>query len=243
MKINTREKPLLLLVETSTDVCSVGLAADNRLIAQKVSHKPKAHASIISPITEELLEENRFTPSDIDAVVISAGPGSYTGLRVGLSFAKGIAFASEIPLISVGSLNLIASLAGKEANKEKTEILYIVPMIDARRMEVYTTIFDADLRQLSNVEAKIINQNSFDGILDKGKVLFCGNGAPKVSQVIDHPNALFKNIDTLASGMVDEAFTKYHNKDFEDLAYFEPFYLKEFVAGISKKDSLGRPRV
>lgn len=241
--MNTKKRdPLLLLIETSTDVCSVALSEREILIAQKVSHEPRAHASIISTITGELLKENGFTPSDIDAVAISSGPGSYTGLRVGLSFAKGIAFASAIPLISVGSLNLIASLAKEDERKESNGIQYIVPMIDARRMEVYTTTFDKNLKPLNKVEAKIIKPESFSDLLLKGKVLFCGNGAIKVSTVIDHPDAVFKMIETLASGMVNEAYAKYCRNEFEDLAYFEPFYLKDFVAGISKKDSLGRPK-
>lgn len=251
--------PTILLIETSTEVCSVALSIGNSLIDQKTSRDPRAHAGIISIITQELLTNNKITLEMCDAIAVSEGPGSYTGLRVGVSFAKGLCYGASKPLIAVSSLTLLASLAYTAIAQNKIEACTIVPMIDARRMEVYTACYSATpernalaktlspmkalalVKALTPVEALIIDENSFATTLQEGLVVFCGNGSTKVADVIKHPNATFINIEALAQGMIPNAVEKYYNQEFEDVAYFEPFYLKDFIAGISKKNPLQIP--
>lgn len=244
--------PTILLIETSTEVCSVALSVGDSLVDQIISREPRAHTSIISVITEELLSKNSVSLEMCDAIAVSEGPGSYTGLRVGVSFAKGLCFGASKPLISVGSLTLLATLASTEIindkaktnSKKNIDKITIVPMIDARRMEVYTASYslteekESPIKAQSSVQALVIDSNSFSSELQQGQLFFCGDGAQKVSKVITHPNARFINIEALAKGMIATAVEKFHKKEFEDVAYFEPFYLKEFIAGVSKKNLL-----
>ncbi len=234
----TIKAPTILLIETSTEVCSVALCLGNALIDQRVSREPRAHAGIISIITQEILDSNKVSLDECDAIAVSKGPGSYTGLRVGVSFAKGLCFGASKPLISVGSLDLLASLASDSIMNNNIEAPTIVPMIDARRMEVYTACYSNRGERLTPVEALVVEQESFSDLLNKGSVVFCGDGSPKVANIIQHPNAVFINIEALAQGMIPNAIIKYNKGDFEDVAYFEPFYLKDFIAGISKKNPL-----
>lgn len=241
--------PTILLIETSTEVCSVALCLGSTLIDQKISREPRAHAGIISIITQDLLDSNSTSLEMCDAIAVSQGPGSYTGLRVGVSFAKGLCYGASKPLIGVGSLDLLASLAYSALinptsiiSKESLAEATIVPMIDARRMEVYTAKYSVKAQRLTPVEALVIDSESFSEQLDKGIVIFCGDGSPKVSDVIKHPNAVFLNIEALSKGMIQTAIEKYNKGEFEDVAYFEPFYLKEFIAGISTKNPLQIPK-
>ena len=161
-----------------------------------------------------------------DAVAVSAGPGSYTGLRIGVSSAKGLCYALGVPLIAVDTLQTIVV----EAIKRVDDDMLYCPMIDARRMEVYTALFDGNAKRLTEVEAKIIDENSFREVLEEGRVVFCGNGADKCRQAIRHPNAVFlDDIHPLSSNMLPAAADKLKSGAVEDTAYFEPFYLKEFV--------------
>lgn len=247
-----KKAPTLLLIETSTDVCSVALSNGLTLIDQIISHKPRAHASIISVITEELLNRSKISLEMCDAVAVSEGPGSYTGLRVGVSFAKGLCYGASKPLIAVGSLTLLATLATAQINKdsqktistESIDTTTILPMIDARRMEVYTAAYSiteerrSPIKALTPVKAVVVDSDSFSAQLQKGRVFFCGDGSSKVAEIINHPNAKFLNIEALAQGMIPTAVEKYENREFEDVAYFEPFYLKDFIAGVSKKNLL-----
>ena len=244
-----KKAPTILLIETSTEVCSVALCSGNSLIDQKISRVPRAHAGIISIITQELLDNNHTSLEMCDAIAVSEGPGSYTGLRVGVSFSKGLCFGASKPLIAVGSLDLLASIASSiiidnkiEASiivpKNKISAAIVVPMIDARRMEVYTACYSTKGERLTPVEALVIDPESFSKQLEEGVVYFCGDGSAKVSDVIKHPNAVFLTVEALAQGMVTNAVQKYENGTFEDVAYFEPFYLKDFIAGISKKNPL-----
>lgn len=255
----TKQAPTILLIETSTEVCSVSLCLGSSLIDQKISRVPRAHAGIISTITQELLDSNNISLEKCDAIAVSEGPGSYTGLRVGVSFAKGLCYGASKPLIGVGSLDLLASLAYSALinptsiipkdhlnptsiiPKESLAKATIVPMIDARRMEVYTANYSAKGKRLTPVEALVIDSESFSEQLDNGIVIFCGDGSPKISDVIRHPNAVFLNIEALSKGMIQTAIEKYDKGEFEDVAYFEPFYLKEFIAGVSKKNPLNIP--
>ena len=217
----------IILIETSTALCSVALAEDGAVTAYRESSAPKAHASLTAVFIQELLSERELTLADCDAVCVSMGPGSYTGLRVGVSTAKGLCFGSGKPLLAVGTLDTLVAQAASDAR-------FIIPMIDARRMEVYTAVFENG-RQITETAPAIIDENSFAEYLEQGPCLFIGDGAGKCADVIKHPNATFCQCWPKASAMLEPALAAYKEKRFEDVAYFEPFYLKEFVATVSKK--------
>ena len=226
----------LILIETSTALCSAALAEDGVITSYRESSAPKAHASLTAVFIQEMLEEKGLTIADCDAVCVSKGPGSYTGLRVGVSTAKGLCFGSGKPLIAISTLDILVAQAQIPDN-----LKYIVPMVDARRMEVYAAVYEIagqagnDVRQITETAPAIIDENSYSDILEKGKVLFIGDGAGKCADVIKHPNASFLQCWPKASAMLEPAMKAYKEKRFEDVAYFEPFYLKEFVATVSKK--------
>ena len=226
----------LILIETSTALCSAALAEDGVITSYRESSAPKAHASLTAVFIQEMLEEKGLTIADCDAVCVSKGPGSYTGLRVGVSTAKGLCFGSGKPLIAISTLDILVAQAQIPDN-----LKYIVPMVDARRMEVYAAVYEIagqagnDVRQITETAPAIIDENSYSDILEKGKVLFIGDGAGKCADVIKHPNATFVQCWPKASAMLAPAMKAYKEKRFEDVAYFEPFYLKEFVATVSKK--------
>ena len=226
----------LILIETSTALCSAALAEDGVITSYRESSAPKAHASLTAVFIQEMLEEKGLTIADCDAVCVSKGPGSYTGLRVGVSTAKGLCFGSGKPLIAISTLDILVAQAQIPDN-----LKYIVPMVDARRMEVYAAVYEIaaqagnDVRQITETAPAIIDENSYSDILEKGKVLFIGDGAGKCADVIKHPNATFLQCWPKASAMLEPAMKAYKEKRFEDVAYFEPFYLKEFVATVSKK--------
>ncbi|MBR5056772.1 MAG: tRNA (adenosine(37)-N6)-threonylcarbamoyltransferase complex dimerization subunit type 1 TsaB [Bacteroidales bacterium] len=225
------EHPVILMIETSTEWCSVAVSEGETIVARRLTQTGRQHASLLAPFVDEVLKEAGLKASDCDAVAVSEGPGSYTGLRVGVSTAKGLCFGAGIPLLAVGTLKVLAMQGAGKAD-------FIVPMIDARRMEVYCAIFDGNGAEISDTEARILDESSFSDLLEKGRVLFRGDGAAKFSEVCHHPNALFDTTSPLADGMLLPALESYKKKEFEDIAYFEPFYLKEFVAGISKKSVL-----
>ena len=220
----------IILIETSTALCSVALAEDGVITAYKESSAPKAHASLTAVFIDEMLAEKGLAVSDCNAVCVSMGPGSYTGLRVGVSTAKGLCFGSGKPLLAVGTLDTLVAQAADDASSYK----YIIPMVDARRMEVYTAVFENGI-QVTETAPMIIEENSFAEQLEQGPVLFIGDGAGKCADVIKHPNASFAQCWPKASSMLEPAMKAYKEKRFEDVAYFEPFYLKEFVATVSKK--------
>ena len=226
----------LILIETSTALCSAALAEDGVITSYRESSAPKAHASLTAVFIQEMLEEKGLTIADCDAVCVSKGPGSYTGLRVGVSTAKGLCFGSGKPLIAISTLDILVAQAQIPDN-----LKYIVPMVDARRMEVYAAVYEIagqagnDVRQITGTAPAIIDENSYSDILERGKVLFIGDGAGKCADVIKHPNATFVQCWPKASAMLEPAMKAYKEKRFEDVAYFEPFYLKEFVATVSKK--------
>ena len=222
----------ILLLETSTSTLSVALSADGKVIAERVCTEPRQQASLAAPLVKEVLDDAGLSVADCDAVCVSKGPGSYTGLRVGVSTAKGLCFGAGIPLLSVGTLDILANsvIPGEVKN-----LKYIIPMIDARRMEVYTAVFSPEGKQLTEVEAKVIGPDSFAGELAEGPVLFIGDGALKCREVLTSPNAFFQEADPLASAMAPLAEAAWQEKRFEDLAYFEPFYLKDFIATVSRK--------
>ena len=219
----------ILLIETSTALCSVALAQDGKITSYRESSAPKAHASLTAVFIQEMLAEHGLTLADCDAICVSKGPGSYTGLRVGVSTAKGLCFGSGKPLLAVGTLDTLVAQADKIGG-----IKYIIPMIDARRMEVYTAVFENGV-QITETSPMIIDETSFAEYLEQGPCLFIGDGAGKCADVIKHPNAQFCQCWPKASAMLEPAMAAYKEKRFEDVAYFEPFYLKEFVATVSKK--------
>ena len=227
----------IILIETSTALCSVALAEDGVVTVYRESSAPKAHASLTAVFIQELLSERELTLADCDAVCVSMGPGSYTGLRVGVSTAKGLCFGSGKPLLAVGTLDTLVAQATDVIPSEGEEspgYRFIIPMVDARRMEVYTAVFENG-RQITETAPAIIDENSFAEYLEQGPCLFIGDGAGKCADVIKHPNATFCQCWPKASAMLAPALAAYKEKRFEDVAYFEPFYLKEFVATVSKK--------
>ncbi|MDN3596294.1 tRNA (adenosine(37)-N6)-threonylcarbamoyltransferase complex dimerization subunit type 1 TsaB [Zunongwangia endophytica] len=218
---------IILCLETATTNCSVALCEDGKVIALKEDNsKGYSHAEKLHVFIDEILKENQLKIDNLDAVAVSKGPGSYTGLRIGVSTAKGLCFAQDIPLISVPTLTSLA----KKVTPQETE--QVIAMLDARRMEVYSAVFDSAFNQVRATEAQILSEESFGEELSKGKVHFIGNGVAKFSEICDHPNAQFIE-DELPSAkeMCAIAYDKYKISDMEDVAYFEPYYLKDFVAG------------
>ena len=224
----------IILIETSTALCSTALTENGAIVSYRESSAPKAHASLTAVFIQEMLAEKGLTIADCDAVCVSMGPGSYTGLRVGVSTAKGLCFGSGKPLIAVGTLDTLAAQASSVIPDPIEGLKYIIPMVDARRMEVYTAVFEDGIQTTETAPA-IIDENSFADFLEKGPCLFIGDGAGKCADVIKHPNAHFCQCWPKASAMLAPAVKAYKEKRFEDVAYFEPFYLKEFVATVSKK--------
>ena len=218
---------LFLLIETATKSCSVSLSSENKIIACKEEiNEQYSHAEKLTVFITELCKTQDFTIKDLDAVAVSKGPGSYTGLRIGVSTAKGLCYALDIPLISVSTLK---AMAFGMAQKEKSDLY--CPMIDARRMEVYNAFYNSTNKEIRGIQADIIEACSYQKELDK-KVLFFGDGAEKCKQMIQHPNARFiDGIFPSSKDMLEIANEKFAEKDFEDVVYFEPFYLKDFVAG------------
>ena len=294
----------IILIETSTALCSAAIAEDGVVTAYRESSAPKAHASLTAVFIQEMLQERGLTLADCDAVCVSMGPGSYTGLRVGVSTAKGLCFGSGKPLIAVGTLDTLVAqaheIAGQAGNDDCTNTVipdrdtvipdrdtvipdrdtvipdhgtvipdhatvipdligdprFIIPMIDARRMEVYSAVFSSvktsedstavisseaegrvekSFTQITETAPAIIDENSFAEYLEQGPCLFIGDGAGKCAGVIKHPNAHFCQCWPKASAMLSPATEALNAERFEDVAYFEPFYLKEFVATVSKK--------
>ena len=214
----------ILSIDTSTSICSVALHTDGKLIAHTETFLDRSHSRNISHMIDHILAICEISMNDLSAYAVSAGPGSYTGMRIGTSTAKGFCFALDKPLISVSSLY---SLAAKLEHKQPG--IYYVPMIDARRMEVYTTIYDSGLNEIAEEQALILTEESFQEQLIDKKVLFGGDGSRKFQEICSHSNAFFAN-DAYPSAefMGKKAFEKFQNQTFEDIAYFEPNYIKEF---------------
>lgn len=221
---------IILNIETATKNCSVSVSDGDTLLALrelnegKFSHAEKLHSFIV-----DVLEHAGLSMTDLNAVAVSKGPGSYTGLRIGVSAAKGLCYALDIPLISVSTLKCLA----RQIQAKTYD--FVVPLLDARRMEVYSAVFDGEFIQVRETKAEVIDENSFNELLEKGKVRFLGDGAEKCKAFIRHTNASFVS-ETYPSAkeMVTIAHAKYEQAEFENLAYFEPFYLKDFVAGKPK---------
>ena len=226
----------IIYIETSTALCSTALSVDVRIVSERRDSE-RRHASLTAPFVNEMLDEQGLSVKDCDAVCVGMGPGSYTGLRVGVSTAKGLCFGAGIPMIAVGSLDtLVWQAIGRGLLPDGCR--HIVPMIDARRMEVYTAVFSVDGSQITETEPKVVDAGSFSDILSEGPVLFIGDGASKCSPVLTSPNAFFVQACPEASSMLVPAEKKLAASLFEDTAYFEPFYLKEFVPTVPKRKVL-----
>lgn len=225
----------ILNIETSTNVCSVALSQDGVCLYEDVNMEGPSHAQVLAGYVKDAVSFADSHAIPIDAIAISKGPGSYTGLRIGVSEAKGVAYGRDAKLLSVPTLKLLTVpiLLGHE---ELPEDALLCPMIDARRMEVYCALYDRALNEVVPTQALVIDSDSFKEYLDKQPIYFMGNGADKCVETIQHPNAHFiKNIVPRAKNMIPLAEMAMAKEQFEDIAYFEPFYLKEFVATKSKK--------
>ena len=223
----------ILHIETSGTVCSVALSERGAVLFHKENTSGPAHARVLAPFCDEALSFADSHAIPLDAVAVSRGPGSYTGLRIGASTAKGICYARQVKLISVDTLALLCvpSLLGEELPDEAL----LCPMIDARRMEVYAAVMDRALRPVRPVQADIVTETTYREWLDRAPVYFLGSGAAKCKDVIAHPNARFiDGQEPLAKNMMPLAEMAYLRGQFEDVAYFEPFYLKQFEAKVSK---------
>ncbi|RKR83043.1 tRNA threonylcarbamoyladenosine biosynthesis protein TsaB [Mucilaginibacter gracilis] len=228
---------LILLIETATTACSVALANDDQVIALREVDQRNIHAEVITVFIDELFKQTDKLFTDIDAVVVSAGPGSYTGLRIGVSTAKGLCFSIDKPLVAVETLLAMAYGFIKRGDINITPDTLLCPMIDARRMEVYTALFDAAGNELKPTTADIIDEQSFAAVLATNRVIFFGDGAAKCKEALSHqPNAIFaQSFSNSATDLLLPGIKKINNNTFEDVAYFEPFYLKDFIAGVKKK--------
>lgn len=229
---------LILHIETATDVCSVAIANESGLIDLCETAEGRSHASILTVFVEELLQKNKIRVSDLHAIAVSMGPGSYTGLRIGVSVAKGLCYGADIPMIALPTLQCMVFGFFRQ-HKEKTfttsDDTWYCPMVDARRLEVYTAFFNNQGMFTSEISAQIINEHSFEEILSKHMVYFFGNGSDKCSSIITHPNARFiAGLNPSAQDMVALSQELYLKQEFKDIAYFEPFYLKDFVATTPK---------
>ena len=215
----------ILNIETSTTVCSVSISENGTCKCFRENFNGNNHSELIGVFVQEVLAEASFQPKDLDAVALSIGPGSYTGLRIGTSFAKGLCYGCDLKLITIPTLKIIAQNAKEKYNIEDDALL--CPMIDARRMEVYNCIYDAQLNEVRETQPEIIDENSFAGILKEKKIYFFGNGAEKCKPFITHENAIFlSEVYPLATSMVTLSQAAFEIEDFADVAYFEPFYLK-----------------
>ncbi len=230
---------LILCIETGTDICSVGIARDGELISLRESDEGRDHARQVAVFVDELLEEMGLQPDELDAIAVGKGPGSYTGLRIGVSFAKGLAYGLGKPLLAVGSLDALTEVAREDyeagiLDVDGWEEAVLCPMVDARRMEVYTQRFDSRGNALSEVSAEVIDAESFaaERVSERPFVIF-GNGAKKCEEVLS--GAVWVPVAPSARGLVRLAEESFTAGRFEDIAYFEPFYLKDFVVIASKK--------
>jgi len=248
----------IILIETSTALCSTALAEDGRILEYLESETPRSQASLTAPFVKQMLDARGLAVRDCDAVCVSKGPGSYTGLRVGVSTAKGLCFGAGIPLLAVGTLDTLVYQAAGEGLLP-AGCRHVVPMVDARRMEVYTAVFTPEGQQLTETRPQVVAPGALDNVswrlttpspsdssdagpssisvselLAKGPVLFIGDGAGKCREALAHPNAYFAQCCPKASAMLRPAFAAWDASHFEDTAYFEPFYLKDFIATVPR---------
>ena len=226
---------LILNIESSTTMCSVALGRDGECVALRELNEGYSHAEMLAPFVQEVLDEAKVEAHELDAIAVSKGPGSYTGLRIGVSLAKGLAFGLGKPLISVPTLQhmCLHPAVRKELNYLKDALM--CPMLDARRMEVFTAVYDVGLVAVRDVHALILEPDSFEDLLAQEGIIFFGNGASKFNEIVSSPSAYFlEDVWPTASSMCPLAEQRFEQEQFEDVAYFEPFYLKDFMATTPK---------
>lgn len=228
---------MILSIETATTVGSVALHQGAKLIGSYELNIDRSHASAITQLIEHLIQQASIQMTDLKAIAVSKGPGSYTGLRIGTSTAKGLCYGLEIPLIAINTLEAIAYSTAKFYSNTDT---LLCPMIDARRMEVYTAYFSSDMQEIQATHAKIIDETSFEEELATKQLVLFGNGAAKCGTVLKHQNLqIIEGVVPQAKDIGALAYQQFQQEQFEDLAYFEPFYLKDFIAGKPKNKVLG----
>lgn len=234
---------MIICLETATNLCSVALCDSASVISLRESNEPKSHASKLTPFIVDILSENGLRASDLDAIAVSKGPGSYTGLRIGVSVAKGVAYAASIPLIGIETtLSMFwgISKSYNEIPDDENNTLYC-PMLDARRMEVYYAIYDSKGKTIKDISAEIISEDTFSNISESQKIIVFGDGAEKCKGVIKRTNIHFADDYRIsASHMHTPVFQAHKEHHYEDVAYFEPFYLKDFITSKPRKNILGK---
>jgi tRNA threonylcarbamoyladenosine biosynthesis protein TsaB len=229
---------IILNIETATTVCSVSLAKDGKLLACKEQNGNYSHAENLTLFIQDVLQQSNLQPQEIDAIAVSKGPGSYTGLRIGVSTVKGLCYSLDKPLIAINTLQHLSLATSKKHTTSTTNLpTLFCPMIDARRMEVYCAIFDNNNNEIKPTAAEIIDETSFSDLLNNHTIYFFGDGAAKCkNSLAHHKNAIFiDDVVPSANNMITLSEEAFKNKQFEDVAYFEPFYLKDFVAGKKKE--------
>jgi tRNA threonylcarbamoyladenosine biosynthesis protein TsaB len=241
--------PLILNIDTATEFASICLSKGNNILCFKENKEQKNHASFLQPAIQQIMLEAGYTLNKVDAIAITNGPGSYTGLRVGLASAKGLCFALNKPLVTLNTLQVIANsvIRNWELGISKDEValsskfqipnskFQICPMIDARRMEVFTALYDNKLNEVLTTQAMILDEHSFKNQLEEYNIIFCGNGAAKFQSLINNSNAQFNTVQYSAKDMVQLSLDKFNNKSFADIAYSSPIYGKEFYTTTPKK--------
>jgi tRNA threonylcarbamoyladenosine biosynthesis protein TsaB len=227
---------MILQIETATASCSVALAKDGHVLAFKQVNERNIHAEVITLFIDELIAGAGINYNSLDAIAVSCGPGSYTGLRIGVSTAKGLCFALDKPLIAIETLEAMAHGILNREEYVPVDDMLLCPMIDARRMEVFTAVFSAAGKKIRNTAAEIIDENSFSELIKSNKILFFGDGAEKCRAVlVESSNAIFfPGFINSAVDLTQKAVEKFWNKEFENVGYFEPYYLKDFIAGKRK---------
>jgi tRNA threonylcarbamoyladenosine biosynthesis protein TsaB len=232
----------ILCLETATEVCSVAIVEDGKVTGYREDVSGQNHSKLLTLFISQLLESNGLKASDFDAVAVSEGPGSYTGLRIGVSAAKGFCYAAGIPLIAISSLEAMAYHVSENQDKYHVEIHptdMFVPMIDARRMEVFTAIYDSALKPLKKVNALVVDAASFKHFTNPARLFIFGNGSAKCSEILVQRNINFVDGVVASSlNMATLADQKFRNNEFADVAYFEPYYLKDFIATVPKNSVL-----
>lgn len=230
---------MILCIETATNLCSVALCSEDGATCLRESSDSKSHASLLTVYIMEILEKSGVKAGDLEAISVSKGPGSYTGLRIGVSAAKGIAFAASVPLIGIETIYSMYRGLTNEMKEPECNSLYC-PMLDARRMEVYYALYDCRGNTVKDISAEVIDTDSFAGIPQQNEIVFFGDGASKLRDVIRRPNIRFEeNFRMSASHLCAPSYEALRDKRFEDVAYFEPLYLKDFITTKQKKNILG----
>lgn len=225
---------VILHIETSTTVCSVALSENGVCLLHKIDFEAQSHARLLPLFLQDVSNFLQEKSLHVDAVAVSSGPGSYTGLRIGVSTAKGLCYGWNVPLIAIDTLKIMAN-AFLERQKVENDVL-LCPMIDARRMEVYTAFYDTNLSLQRTISADIIESGCYDDLLEEKRICFFGNGSTKCEATLNHHNAsFFENVFPSAQAMIHLAENAFFEKDFKDIAYFEPFYLKQFIATVPKQ--------